>query len=222
MTTSPSFTSRQAIADETKCISLMRVCLPFAVWKVAYKKRAEKPWEVRERQKIDKDTREGVEGEKQRMREICTFKATELVLLRKDRERTEIYIYIYIYISLHIYRYIYIYTDIATTMGPFVLCSAFPNYPLRAGIPQLQTLRQKLWDRGRTVKVDYATTVRGRSTRAWCTEISLSFLSQKHEALTIITLVSDSVKGTVARHALFILYAAKKGFIWFLIISYAL
>lgn len=107
-------------------------------------------------------------------------------------------------------------------MGPFVLYSALLITPACAQTPQLRTPRRSLWDRGRTVKVDYATTARGRSTRAWCTETSLSSLSQKHGALTIITLVSDSVKGTARDTLLFFrFYAAENGFIWFFVISRA-
>lgn len=43
-----SFTSREAIANETKCISLTLACLLFAVWKIACKKRAEKPWKKKD------------------------------------------------------------------------------------------------------------------------------------------------------------------------------
>lgn len=78
------------------------------------------------------------------------------------------------YIKLHIY--------IATTMGPFVLCSASLITPARVQIPRLRTLRRSLWDRGRTVKVDYATTARGRSTRIRCTEL-LSHSSLKNTRL---------------------------------------
>jgi len=117
------------------------------------------------------------------------------------------------------------YAGTATTMGPFVLCSVFlitPRARARADTPP-NPLRSRKDRESGLCKDDgegkkHASLMHRDHPPPLSTPVVtlfFSFSSRKHGALTVITLASDSVKGS-ARTPLVSGLRRLRGFVWFL------